>query len=199
MIDLNNVFATGDAAIELQKLAFKNGIGWSRNVGNCEIHNYNQVLIKNYGSGLELATSDRDLSLEFKRLTMKDLKPRAKVEYELIKFKFSWKAVRAFEDGEALYTDENYMDKPDEPSYVEVPNAIACHRCHNAQNLYRKVETEITWSELVGDILRESNLLSCNHTLGNMINNDGSKLDNHLESEFLKICHLIASMTDKPE
>ncbi|CAM0015468.1 hypothetical protein VPHK367G1_0086 [Vibrio phage K367 g1] len=70
-----------------------------------------------------------------KRLTLSDLKPRTKTEFVKCVFNHAWEAVKAFEDGEELYTKRSHKD------FVLIDNAPDVLRF--LYDLHRKVETEI--------------------------------------------------------
>ena len=70
-----------------------------------------------------------------RELSLSDLKPRTKTEFVKCEFNHAWEAVKAFEDGEELYTKRSHKD------FVLIDNAPDVLRF--LYDLHRKVEAEI--------------------------------------------------------
>ncbi|CAH9014051.1 putative coil containing protein [Vibrio phage 455E52-1] len=84
---------------------------------------------------------------ESKLLTLSDLKPRTKTEFVKCEFDHAWEAVKAFEDGEDLYTKRSHKD------FVLIDNAPDVLRF--LYDLHRKVEIEIDEKQEFIDAARE--------------------------------------------
>ncbi|CAM0052960.1 hypothetical protein VPHF89G1_0018 [Vibrio phage F89 g1] len=73
-------------------------------------------------------------------------KPRTKTEFVKCEFKHAWEALKAFEDGEELFRDKNQTLNTDTVEFVKAANVGGIGYIltfYKADNLYRKVETEI--------------------------------------------------------
>lgn len=72
--------------------------------------------------------------------SIEEEKPRTKVEYEKCSFECAWHAVKAFEDGEKLYTKRSHKD------YILIDNAPDVLRF--LYDLHERIETPMTEREL---------------------------------------------------
>ncbi len=76
-------------------------------------------------------------------------KPITRTEYVNVEFETAWESIRAFESGEKFYRNvyrcSGSISEKEEYGLIE--NGMACHRAYNDENIFRKVEKEITWYE----------------------------------------------------
>lgn len=117
-----------------------------------------------------------------KEVTLSDLKPRTKVEYVKCDFEHKWEAVKFMEE-----TEETLYTRPND-EYIELMVCeSAVKKMRQGTTLYRRVESEVTWQgELIG--LLESN--GVKHT---------DQICLIPEEVIIKLSHLVASLTDKPD
>ena len=97
---------------------------------------------------------------EMKKLTLSDLKPRTKVEYELIKFESTAGAYRAMLDGEKLYSQDGESEFLfDGKNFVgiDIDGGVYTLECHsNNEPFYRKVERPVEWWDDVVEFIVEN-------------------------------------------
>jgi hypothetical protein len=129
-----------------------------------------------------------------KQLILADFKPKVKVEYvsvnkELDGGKF-WECARDFAEGDCeFFTDGDSALK------IHTYNTLLAN--YRSGMLYRKVETELTWQDELIEHLRRNRIgLDCAICDGEFDNFSLPTLSN---KQLIGICHLVASMTDKPE
>lgn len=95
-----------------------------------------------------------------KKLTLSDLKPRTKVEYELIKFESTAGAYRAMLDGEKLYSQDGESEFLfDGKNFVgiDIDGGVYTLECHsNNEPFYRKVERPVEWWDDVVEFIVEN-------------------------------------------
>ena len=123
----------------------------------------------------------------FKKITHADIGKRTKTEFVKCSFIASWAALKTFEEGDELYLLSNEVYIKPQDIYQVVGN-------HD--NLYRKVEREVTWQDEVNEFIAKSDAISLNHNLGMFQAFDADSVEC---CEFIRMCHLVAEMTDKPE
>ena len=78
---------------------------------------------------------------------LEEKKPRTKVEYVKCEFDSAWEAVKAFEDGEKLYTKRSHKD------YILIDNAPDVLRF--LYDLHERIETPMTEREEFIEVLQE--------------------------------------------
>lgn len=109
-------------------------------------------------------------------------KPKTKIEYVKCEFNSAWEAVKAFEEGENLYTG-TVNTKIMLDNYSEVADEVM-----NGSDIYRRVEREVTWQD---DVIDSMDAISLNCTIAHLIDFSPETL--------IKLSGIIASRTDKPE
>ncbi len=119
-------------------------------------------------------------------LEVEDLKPRTKAE---------WIEVPS---NEAVYyftkTDDDLWLQPDASGDAASLQDYIDHLSSGDNGLYRKVETEMTWQDEVKVLLKESE--HCNEGVDIYFHGADKQVS---DSQFIKLCHLVASLTNKPE
>lgn len=103
-------------------------------------------------------------------------KPKFEVEYVKAEFDNAWQAVKAFEDGEELYT---YFQVE---GWVLVGHAQQVVPNWQVEKLYRRTEKQVDWRDECLEFLCETSLLTGDDDIRNCI-----KIS-ELESEFLELC-----------
>lgn len=161
--DLLDTQASGDLVVPFQELAFKLGIGWSPNGNDMVVReNCGVIVCRVFGHGLELAHR-HNLGENLKQLTLSDLRPRTKVEYELIKFESTAGAYRAMLDGEKLYSQDGESEFLfDGKNFVGIDSdgGVYTLECHSDNEpFYRKVERPVEWWEDAVEFVKEN---ACN-------------------------------------
>lgn len=157
--------------------------------------------------GAELGFFSNLANLEnkgYKRLTISDFKqPKTRTEYKLVTMK-DWEALKAFHDGQAFYL------KPERAEdYELVLYTQALINSHQNNDLYTKEEVEIDWRDVAAECLgieryreNEAGYYASNGQyldlkgkyVGALFNDGETTID-----QFLRMCHEVAEMTEKPE
>lgn len=135
-----------------------------------------------------LYTNSTEDSVE---LTIDDFKakPKTKVEYVKCEFKHAWEALKEYQEDGNLFLSAGAVG-------VYIPPNDIYQVVGNHPNLYRRIETEITWQDELEEFMSK-----CVHFDGaNAIQDfyNGQPKIKVLDNEFLSMCHLVVSLTDKP-
>ena len=124
-----------------------------------------------------------------RQLTIADFKPAKKMNVEYVIVKDSIFDLRDDFNGRLLYWWYE-SDCKDKSEYVRIISEYDLTTYASSDNLYRRVETEVTWQDNAEELL-ELHSVSDDSDFYWYIKND---------PEFvIKLSHLVASMTDKPE
>ncbi|QZI90984.1 hypothetical protein MYOV024v1_p0059 [Vibrio phage PS34B.2] len=139
--DLINTYIENDSG-ELRDLYTKKAIdlGLSINVASIVTSSrfiFTKMNPEKYGNVDHASRLDYLVSTygPMREVTLSDLKPRTKTEFVKCEFEHAWEAVKAFGEGEKLYTKRSHKD------FVLIDNAPDVLRF--LYDLHRKVETEI--------------------------------------------------------
>ena len=174
--------------------AINQGINWVSGASPLDFRPYKRfICIESNG----VLTNGCIMPDDCRRLTLADLKPKPKrvnVSYEKCEFKLASKAVEAFENGDKIYIP--FSPNGDEICDNPVMSCITIASFFEKDQLFRKIEAEITWQDEAKCFLENTECLSNNHKIGTIL----SFSEHSVEcSEFISMCHLMASITDKPE
>jgi len=155
--------------------------------------------IMKLGSQAEYTNANCDLNDRYTRQQWQDkrnelfgekaVSKKMKVEYVEAKFNHAWEAVKEYQEEGDLFCDVA-------GSYEVIPNAMSAHRAFNGENIYRRVETEVTWQGELAELISKSECISNKHNIGMFSSFDSNSVEC---SDFIAMCHIVASMTDKPE
>ena len=186
--DLYNTQILGNGALECQRLAFEFGIGWNEIGTDLRLRpNYIGVTCKKYGnhyelaSIMELSSEEGTNTLTINDLKIKDLKP---TQTKFVKVKESiFDLKKEFERGE-LYSSDC------EGHYTQLKCEKKLYLAAHQDSVYRQVE--IDWRDEVKEVYDAVEL---------PVGEQGSLYmgEDWDEQEFIKFCHLVASLTEKPE
>ena len=124
-----------------------------------------------------------------RKLTLADLKPRTKTEHVKVDGDSIFHLKPDFEAGE-LYAGTSQFD-------LITTEGDLCDAWVNGY-LYRKVEREITWQDEACnffDAYQNQDSKDLSHWL-KFKNKNGLTIMQH---DFISMCHIVASLTDKPE
>ena len=121
-----------------------------------------------------------------KQLTMSDLKPK-RTKTEFVRVETS--------EAKDYHTDELFFQYGEE-KIEPLKSVDAAFFIINQHKLVRKVEREVIWQDEVNDFIAKSDAISLNHKLGMFQAIDADSVEC---CEFIRMCHLVAGMTVKPE
>lgn len=121
---------------------------------------------------------------------------RTKTEYVKVEYSQAWEVVKIREEGAELFKDESGT------LHISRLNSIAL-RAQSGYPFYRKVEKPATWQDITCDFFNEyptvlDTVESIKAAINQVCITDKDK-PTVLQREFIKMCHTVASMTDKPE
>lgn len=134
-------------------------------------------------SGRNLVSLDEIL----RAAALEEKKPRTMVKYEKWNFECAWHAIKAFEDGERIYTKRSHKD------YILIDNAPDVLRF--LYDLHERIETPITWQEELYDYLDSSCEMSDDFDDSFTIGIEGKPLEFNLnDDEFVDMCKFVASL-----
>lgn len=157
----------------------------------CTCDDYEQVLMLKGGiwvttsCGKVGAYSTDIINPLYKMVKAEEPKPRTKTVYEKVEYEKAWEAVKHFEDGGELWTNFS------ENGYRKIDSAPDVLRY--LYKLYKQVQKEIDWKDEVKVAADDFEILCLDNDFRDVLTDD------RLSCEFIKICHLVASLTDKPE
>jgi hypothetical protein len=180
MIDLKNTYIENDFG-ELRDLYIT-----SRNAGTLSFYKTTPLYSGNFiwsGDDDHLGFASEKFCIEqgCRKVTLADLKPRTKVRYVLVGDESIFSLKEDFEKGN-LY---------DGPIHTKVTREAHLISSWNNGILYRRVEKELTW----WDELKVNYAFKRNDS-GLIVMKDESAFT---DVNFISMCHLVASMTDKPQ
>lgn len=118
-------------------------------------------------------------------------KPRTSIEYVKVDGLF-WNIAKEYKENK-----ESIFHKSGE-NYFLIKTLESLVKSHKARNVYRKVETEITWQDAVADYLSKCKYLINNSGCIELDLNSCSTSTELLDEggkEFIEMCHLVTSMT----
>ena len=84
-------------------------------------------------------------------------------------------------------------------TYWKIATSHTLAAAYKDRELYRKVEREIDWKDELESYFDGVDYLSKSDMIKSAYNGDESENDEAWDSEFIGMCHLVASLTDKPE
>lgn len=115
--------------------------------------------------------------------------PQVEVVYEEFTSTRISDIAKFYEDGNSLYAVDSFSG---EKIIINVYGAISQQR--HGDPLYQRVEREVDWHDIVGNFIK----LSDHSNEGVDIYFHGS--DKQISDEnFIRMCHLVASMTEQPK
>jgi hypothetical protein len=141
----------------------------------------------------ELHSIDSDGVAVFRQVYQAPVRPRTKTTYEKVEFKSDKEKALEFASSEFYYVSEIHPNQ----TYSKVTTLDALVSC--GSNLYRKVEREVTWKDELNDFLEECRWLEDTSEIHEVIPKPDTENGEQFDNEFIKMCHLVASLTDKPE
>lgn len=116
-----------------------------------------------------------------KELTLSDFKPtKTRTEYKPVSMK-DWEALKAFHEGQEFYHNTHL-----------VTNTQTLLRSHQNNALYTKEEVELGWKDIVNEYDSDSDAF--NDQIHEMC-----FLHQGTEKDFIRMCHEVADMTEKPQ
>lgn len=119
-------------------------------------------------------------------------KPKTRTEYEKVDLN---DAVKIIDD--EMSNESNLYFRCSEGDIVPISQISGCDLIMNRHKLVRKVEKEITWQDELKDFLSGTKYLSEDCPI--VLDCDDGYRRKEWDSEFISMCHHIASITDKPE
>lgn len=136
-----------------------------------------------------------------KRLTLADFKPQPKTrtEYKPVTMR-DYEALKAFHAGK-----EFYYKTYDFTQYIRATLPTALVDAHGRGWLYTKEEVDLDWRDVADDFLSSCKYLTpaCDISLcvTKPKSDDPQDLEEweELQVEFLRMCHEVAELTEKPE
>lgn len=127
---------------------------------------------------------------------------RTKIEYVKCYFSREWEAVKHYNEvGELFDIDCN----GNHTNVNDISGAWYEVVCRNYDSLYRQVEVEIDWRDEVKSFLESCGKINGGSSLDEFTYKSNSdfehinKSNDDYDNEFVRLCHLVADLTDKPE
>lgn len=135
------------------------------------------------------------MQIQNDELNIKKESPRMKVEYVKVDPNEDggsfWECARDFVEGGMIYVDELGVAEP-------VDNHELLFK-YKTKRIYRKVEIEITWQGELKEYLENCEELNDDDSVIHDAYKVSISESCKFNKEFIKMCHLVASMTDKPK
>lgn len=155
----------------MQKIALLVGCKFGVDAGYEDLPNKVESAIQNYIA-------------EITSLLPEVSKPKMKVEYFKCEFKHAWEAVKAFEE---LGEFHQYLPH----GYEQITSIECAFDRHLRGNLYRKVETPVTWQSELEEFVNKSPWLTDIHNLGDFYPELCSGASSDVDAEFIEMCRLV--------
>lgn len=131
------------------------GIEWLHTTLNIDSYQLLRVDEDGRLQGVKTETGDHYNSA--KRLTLSDLKPRTKVEYEKCKHKSAWEVIKEHEESGNLFICEHADDEVFNSDYPVCGYDMACIKdAILSEIIYRKVERPVEWFDDVLEYLEQN-------------------------------------------
>lgn len=190
--DLLNTYIENDQG-ELRELYIKAGQRlnvnvWSNDTLKREFISCSYPEVETHSSTIFLLGGHRPYHSNSKQLTLSDFKPKLKTKVEYVKCEESLNDIaKAMIDGELFYSEDgdvtyNWHDGSFDDQYGDTFIVVG--------EFHRKVETEVTWQDEISDDRTHVYIYDLDKQVA---------IDRMPNDMFIAMCHLVASMTDKPE